>query len=417
MDSVITEKTPQAAQLGNSQGQPGAQFAPKGRVESWALDPYLLAALISIVILGLVMVTSSSISIAQKHTSQPFYYAMHQAAFIFLGIVSSIILWGLSLKTIQKLSIFALFGAMGLLVVVFIPGLGKTVNGSTRWLNLGITAVQVSEIAKFGMIIFMSHYIAKYGSSLQKNVIRFFVPLVILGMIGGLLLLEPDFGATVVITGTTLGLLFLGGVRLSWFAALVAVAASALGFLAISAPYRLQRMTSFLNPWADQFDTGYQLTQALIAFGRGEWFGVGLGSSVQKLFYLPEAHTDFIFAVLAEELGLIGAVGVIGLYGLFVFRGFKIGMAAVDRNEIFGGFISYGVVLWIGLQALISIGVNTGVLPTKGLTLPFISYGGSSLVVMCVAVSLLLKVDYQNRLQHSPYYNKRKLFREQYARD
>ncbi len=410
----IADKPVQSTNSVNAQT---VHFAPKGRVEAWVLDPYLLAALISIVTLGLVMVTSSSISIAQKTTSQPFYYAMHQAAFIFLGVVSSIILWGMSLKTIQKLSIFALFGAIALLIVIFIPGLGKTVNGSTRWLNLGITAVQVSEIAKLGMILFLAHYIAKYGVSLQKSVIRFFVPLVILGILGGLLLLEPDFGATVVITGTTLGLLFLGGVRLAWFAVLVAVAASALGFLAISAPYRLQRMTSFLNPWADQFDTGYQLTQALIAFGRGEWFGVGLGSSVQKLFYLPEAHTDFIFAVLAEELGLVGAVSVIALYGLFVFRGFKIGMAAVDRNEIFGGFVSYGVVLWIGLQALISIGVNTGVLPTKGLTLPFISYGGSSLVVMCVAVSLLLKVDYQNRLQHSPYYNRRKLFRELYARD
>jgi cell division protein FtsW len=412
MDTVA-EKNIQASKLA-----PRTNSAvPKGRTEVWIFDPYLLAALISIVTLGLIMVTSSSISMAQKTTSQPFYYAMHQAAFIFLGLVSSVILWGLSLKTLQKLSMFALFGVMGLLLAVFIPGLGKTVNGSTRWLNLGITAVQVSEIAKLGMILFMSHYIAKYGVSLQKSAIRFFVPLIILGILGCLLLLEPDFGATVVITGTTLGLLFLAGVRLTWFALLVAGAASALAFLAISAPYRLQRLTSFLNPWADQFDTGYQLTQALIAFGRGEWFGVGLGSSVQKLFYLPEAHTDFIFAVLAEELGLVGAISVIVLYGLFVFRGFKIGMAAVERNEIFGGFVSYGVVLWIGLQALISIGVNTGVLPTKGLTLPFISYGGSSLVVMCVAVSLLLKVDYQNRLQHSPYYNKRKLFRDVYARD
>ena len=393
------------------------QAPPKGRVESWMLDPYLLAALISIVTLGLIMVTSSSISMAHKTTSQPFYYAIHQAAFIFLGIVASVILWGIPLRTLQKLSMFALFGVMGLLVLVFVPGLGKTVNGSTRWLNLGVTAVQVSEIAKLGMILFLAHYIAKYGASLQKNVIRFLVPLVILAMLGGLLLLEPDFGATVVMTGVTLGLLFLGGVRLTWFAILVAGAVGALGFLAISAPYRLLRLTSFLNPWADQFDTGYQLTQALIAFGRGEWFGVGLGSSVQKLFYLPEAHTDFIFAVLAEELGLVGALSVIVLYALFVFRGFKVGMAAVNRQDIFGGFVSYGVVLWIGIQAVISIGVNTGVLPTKGLTLPFISYGGSSLVVMCVAVSLLLKVDYQNRLQHSPYYDRRKLFREVYACD
>lgn len=385
----------------------------------WAFDPYFLLALLGLITLGLIMVTSASISVAAKSTEKPFYFAFQQGTFLFVGAIGALIVWGMSFKLWQRLSPLFMLGALFLLIVVFIPGLGRTVNGSTRWLNVGITAIQVSELAKFGMILFISSYVVKQGEKLKTNFVTFLIPLVVLAIVGGLLLLEPDFGATVVIAGTVFGLLFLAGVRLTWFLGIILLAAGAFTALAFSAPYRIRRLTSFLNPWEDQFDSGYQLTQALIAFGRGEWFGVGLGASVQKLFYLPEAHCDFVFAVIAEELGLIGALSVIVLFALFVIRGMRIGMMAQQRGDTYAAFVCYGVTLWIGLQALVNIGVNTGVLPTKGLTLPFISYGGSSLVVLCVAVSLIIKVDLMNRAKklsthaYSPI--KRRLGRERYA--
>jgi cell division protein FtsW len=278
--------------------------------------------------------------------------------------------------------------------------LGKKVNGSTRWLNLGVVAIQVSELVKFCIITYLASYIVRQREALKTQFFGFARPLVLLGLISGLLLLEPDFGATVVIVSTALSMLFLAGVPFFYFFGLCCFTGIAFIGLAISAPYRLQRLTAFLDPWAYQFESGYQLTQALIAFGRGEWFGVGLGSSVQKLFYLPEAYTDFVFAVLAEELGLIGGLCVIALYVLLVVRGMKIGLTAEKRGAIFGAFCCYGITFWIGFQAFISMGVNTGLLPTKGLTLPFLSYGGCSLIVLCIAIALIFRVDFENRTKH-----------------
>jgi cell division protein FtsW len=282
------------------------------------------------------------------------------------------------------------------LVLVLIPGVGKVVNGSARWLNLGVTSIQVSEFCKLAVVIYLSSYVVRHQHALKRQISGFVRPMLLLSIVGALLILEPDFGATVVILATSLAMLFLAGVPLWQFVALLSVVAGILGMVAISAPYRLQRLTSFLDPWAVQFDSGYQLTQALIAFGRGEWFGVGLGSSIQKLFYLPEAHTDFVFAVLAEELGLVGALATVSLYILFVWRGMIVGLNAEKRDDRFAAFVSYGISLWVGLQTLINIGVNTGILPTKGLTLPFLSYGGSSVLVICIAVGLLVRVDYEN---------------------
>lgn len=360
---------------------------------------YLLAVIL-LMSLGLIMVTSSSIGIAEKRFHHPFHYAWHQAAYLGIGLMTSLVVFSLPLKFWEKLARPLMLGALVCLFLVLVPGLGRKVNGATRWLNFGIVAIQISEFVKFCIIVYLASYIVRQREALKTKFFGFVRPLILLGVISALLLLEPDFGATVVIVSTALSMLFLAGVPFFYFFGLCLMTAVAFAGLAISAPYRLQRLTAFLDPWAYQFESGYQLTQALIAFGRGEWFGVGLGSSVQKLFYLPEAYTDFVFAVLAEELGLVGGLFVIGLYVLLVVRGMLIGLAAEKRGAIFAAFCCYGITFWIGFQAFISMGVNTGLLPTKGLTLPFLSYGGCSLIVLCVAIALIFRVDFENRAKH-----------------
>lgn len=278
------------------------------------------------------------------------------------------------------------------LTLVFIPGIGKTVNGSTRWIGLGPVNLQVSEVVKLAFIIYLSEYLVRRGDAVRENINCFLKPMLLVAGFAILLLLEPDFGATVVLLTTVMGMFFLYGVRLWIFAVMVAIAGSGMAILAITSPYRMERLTAFLNPWADPFNSGFQLTQALIAFGRGEWLGVGLGGSVQKLFYLPEAHTDFVYSVVAEELGMLGAGIVVLLFVLLVGRIFHIGKRAEQSGMIFGAYLSYGVAIWIALQAFINMGVNMGLLPTKGLTLPLMSYGGSSVIVMIVALALVLRV-------------------------
>ncbi len=364
-------------------------------------DPILLTAIISLFALGLTLVTSASIAVAERQMGNPFYYTLHQGVAMLAGLIGASIICAIPIKTWYRLSGPMMVAALASLVLVLIPGIGKVVNGSARWLNLGVTSIQVSECCKLAVVIYMSSYVVRHTQALKQEVAGFVRPMLLLSVVGALLILEPDFGATVVILITSLAMLFLAGVPMWQFIALLTVVAGVLGVVAVSAPYRLARLTSFLDPWSRQFDSGYQLTQALIAFGRGEWFGVGLGGSIQKLFYLPEAHTDFVFAVLAEELGLIGALLTVGLYILFVWRGMIVGLNAQKRDDRFAAFMSYGISLWVGLQTLINIGVNTGVLPTKGLTLPFLSYGGSSILVISVAVGLLVRVDYENRLARS----------------
>ncbi len=361
-------------------------------------DRYLLLALISVILLGLLMVSSASIVISNKLYQQPFHYLFKQLSLLAVGAVMVYALLKIEIEEWYQLGPLLLLAAGALLILVLIPGIGHQVNGSMRWLNLGILRLQVSEIVKLFVIIYLAGYIVRHTQELQQQVTGFLKPMLLLGVIALLLLCQPDFGATVVIVATALGMLFLGGVRLWQFALLLIAVLSVLAVLAISSPYRLQRLTTFLQPWANQFDSGYQLTQSLIAFGRGGWFGVGLGESIQKLFYLPEAHTDFLFAVLAEELGLLGVLMVMLLFAVIVARGFIIARTAYRQTRWFASYLAYGLSLWLALQVAINLGVNAGVLPTKGLTLPFMSYGGSSLLVSCMLAALLLRIDYENRV-------------------
>jgi cell division protein FtsW len=288
-----------------------------------------------------------------------------------------------------------------LLALVLIPGIGREVNGSTRWLSLGVINMQPSEIMKLGVVIYVSGYLVRHGEEVRTSFWGFLKPMLLLIIACLLLMLEPDFGATAIIVATTLGMMFLGGVRLWQFALLLLMVVAVLAVLAMSSPYRLERLTVFINPWADPFNHGFQLTQALIAFGRGEWFGVGLGGSVQKLFYLPEAHTDFLFAVMAEELGLVAALVLLSLFVYIIWRAFSISAQAERQGRLFDSYLAAGLGIWIGLQVFINFGVNMGLLPTKGLTLPLMSYGGSSIVIMCIAIALLLRIDHESRLRRA----------------
>jgi cell division protein FtsW len=356
------------------------------------VDWTLLTTALVLLGLGLVMIASASVGIAERQLGDPGYYLTRQLLYVGIGLTVSWVAWRIPLSVWERIGPMLIIASLLLLLALFIPGLGRTVNGSTRWLLLGPFNLQVSELVKFSMVVYVAGYLMRRGDEVRNTVGGFLKPMGLVMMFTVLLLTEPDFGATVVLMATVLGMMFLGGVRLWLFGVLVAMALTSMAALAISSPYRLERLTAFLNPWADPFNSGFQLTQALIAFGRGEWFGVGLGASVQKLFYLPEAHTDFVYAVLAEELGMVGASVVVLLFALLIARIFRIGRNAAEAGRGFGAHLCYGIALWFALQAFINMGVNMGLLPTKGLTLPLMSYGGSSIVVMCVAIALVLRV-------------------------
>jgi cell division protein FtsW len=374
-----------------------ARMNGASRIRLPRFDYLLMCGALALVALGLVMVASASITMADRELGQPFYYALRQAVYIGVGVVVGVSLFRLPLKLLEQSGMVLLVGGMALLLAVLIPGIGHEVNGSVRWIDTGLFRLQVSEPAKLMIFIYLAGYLARHGEELRTRLSGFLKPLLILGLAAFLLLREPDFGATVVLTATAMGMIFIAGVRMWQFSGMLGMAALSLGGLAVSSPYRMERLTTFLNPWADPFDSGFQLTQSLIAIGRGEWFGVGLGASIQKLFYLPEAHTDFVFAVLAEEFGLLGVCAVIALYTLVVWRAFAIAATAEKAGHAFASLLAYGLGIWIGLQAFINMGVNMGLLPTKGLTLPLMSYGGSSMVVMCAAITLLLRIDFETR--------------------
>ena len=358
--------------------------------------PLLISALI-LLGLGLVMVASSSISIAERQLSEPLYYFWRQLSYATVGLLVAFVTFKIPLDYLQKSGPALIVISLILLVMVLIPGIGKEVNGSIRWINLGFISLQVSEFVKLATVIYLAGYLVRHNEEVRTNLSGFMRPLGLIFIISSLLIIEPDFGAVAVIVATAMGMLWLGGASFFQFIFLILTAAAALTLAAVSSPYRMERLTTFLNPWADPYDSGFQLTQALIAFGRGEWFGVGLGSSVQKLFYLPEAHTDFVFAVLAEELGLFSVMLVITVFCFIVIRALMIGRRAEKRERPFTAFLAYGLGIWLGLQAFINVGVNMGVLPTKGLTLPLMSYGGSSLIIMCVVIAMLLRADYETR--------------------
>lgn len=361
-------------------------------IRNLRFDPILSFSLLCLVSLGLVMLASSSSAMAEQQYGQPFYYLLRQLVYLGVGIILGIITLSIPIETFRKISFYCLTGSILLLVLVLIPEVGHAANGSRRWLNFGVFHLQASEAAKLGLVVYLADYLVRRGEEVRKKPEGFIKPILILTLIAVLLLLEPDFGAIVVLFGAAMGMMFLAGVRLRYFLVWILLSGVGLAILAVVSPYRMERLTAFLNPWADEYKSGYQLTQALIAFGRGEWLGVGLGNGVQKLFYLPESHTDFVLAVLAEELGLVGVLLVIALFATIVGRIAIIGFHAVKQERWFHGYLAYGVGLLFGIQFIINVGVNVGLLPTKGLTLPFISYGGSNFISNCIALAWVFRV-------------------------
>ena len=360
-------------------------------------DPWLLGVFLLLLIFGLVMVASASVSIADRQFDDPLHYFWRQGAAAVMGLMLAYITMRLPLKLWEQASLPLLVIGTAMLVLVLVPGIGTEINGARRWISLGPANLQASEPVKLCVIIFMAGYLVRQAESIRTSLGGFIRPIGVLTLISALLLLEPDYGASVVLFATSLGMMFLGGVPLGRFFAWMGVASTALASLAVLSPYRLQRLMSFTDPWQDPYNTGFQLTQALIGFGRGDWLGVGLGGSVQKLFYLPEAHTDFVYAVIAEELGFAGCALVILLFCFIVWRAFTIGQLAMQAGQAFAAYVAYGIGLLIGMQAFINMGVNMGILPTKGLTLPLMSYGSNSLVVTSILIGLLLRIDYETR--------------------
>ena len=358
-------------------------------------DPWLLGAAVMLASLGVVMVASSSIAIGEGLGVGPFYFLTRHLIFVAVGI--GLAWWAMrtELKTVEQYNQLLLLACFGLLLAVFIPGLGSSVNGARRWLNLGVSKFQAVEAVKLLYIVWLSSYLVRFRDEVNATWSAMLKPIgVAIGLVV-LLVFQPDFGSLSLILAITAGMLVLGGVHMPRMFGPVLIGLPILAMVAIAEPYRMRRLTSFMDPFADPFNSGYQLANALMAVGRGEWFGVGLGASVQKLAYLPEAHTDFILAVIGEELGFAGICLVIGLYALLVGRAFWLGVRCVEMRRHFAGYCAFGVALWISLQSFVSIGVNLGLLPTKGLTLPLISSGGSSVLMTCAAMGLLLRVSYE----------------------
>ena len=358
--------------------------------------PFILAVA-AVLALGLVMVASASTSIAARVYGDPLAYFWRQSAHLVLAAGAMALATRIPIRLWERAGPALMLAAVTLLVLVLIPGIGREVNGSMRWIGFGVFNVQPSEFAKLFVVIYLAGYLVRRAEEVRVKRSGFLKPLAVLVVVSLLLLREPDHGATAVLCATALGMLFLAGVPIVRFVLWAGAAAALMGAVALTKPYIIERLISFLDPWADPYDSGYQLTQALMAIGRGGWFGVGLGDGVQKLFYLPEAHTDFLFAVLAEEFGLIGTSTIVGLYTFIVLRSLSIGRHAEATGSWFAAYVAYGIGLLLGLQAFVNIGVNIGLLPTKGLTLPLMSYGGSSLVVSAASIGILLRIDHERR--------------------
>ncbi len=354
--------------------------------------PMLVISSVALLVLGVVMISSASMDMAAETMGNSYHYVIRQLMFAGLGCLLALVAVNVPVAWWER-SGWLLLGIGLLALVLVLTPLGRTVNGSTRWIPFGLFNVQVSEVAKLCLIAYLAGYVVRRRDELLNTWPGFLKPLVVLGLASVLLVIQPDFGATVVLVTAAAGMIFLSGVRLSRFVPLIGTLVVLGAILIVTQPYRLKRVVSYLDPWKDQFDSGYQLTQSLIAFGRGDWGGVGLGNSIQKLFYLPEAHTDFIFAIIAEEFGLLGSLLVLSLFTLLVVTGFVIARRAEKANMPFGACFAYGLTLLIGLQAGINMAVSTGLLPTKGLTLPLVSYGGSSLMITCICIGILARVE------------------------
>jgi cell division protein FtsW len=370
------------------------------RVSSPEYDRPLVWVTALLLGLGIVMVYSASIAIAEGGRAtgyDPGYYLARHALFVVIGVVFAILAFQVPLKLWQQAAPFLFVGGLVLLVIVLIPGIGREVNGSRRWISLYVLNLQPSELMKVFVVLYAADYTVRKAAFMHSLKRGFLPMLAVMLLTGGLLLREPDFGAFAVICVIAMGILFLGGMNWRLFAGLFVLLVIGFFLLIWTAPYRWQRIIGFMDPWSDPYGKGYQLSHALIAFGRGEWFGVGLGGSVEKLFYLPEAHTDFLLAVIAEELGFAGVALIVIAFTWIVVRAFAIGRRAAVLERYFSSLVAQGIGLWIGVQAIINMGVNMGILPTKGLTLPLLSFGGSALAATCVALAILLRVDWENR--------------------
>jgi cell division protein FtsW len=368
-----------------------------GRPRRLALDLWVIGPVAALLLVGLVMVASASIGVSDRDLGTPFHYFQRQLGFVFLGLVAAVVAVSIPTALWDKYSKLLMGVAFLLLLLVLVPGIGHEVNGSRRWVRLGFMNFQVSELARVLLLSYVASYAVRRADELRADFKGFIKPVAVLVGAAVLLLIEPDFGAATVLMATGLAVLFLAGVKIRHLLVPLVLGVAAMTALAVTSSYRLRRLTSFRNPWADAFDSGFQLTQSLIAIGRGEWLGVGLGSSVQKLFYLPEAHTDFVFAVLAEEFGLVGVVVVLGLFALLVGRALAISRNAARAGLAFQSLLAAAVGVWLGLQVFVNVGVNMGLLPTKGLTLPLLSYGGSSMLVTLAWLGVLLRVHHETQ--------------------
>lgn len=376
-----------------------ALFAAKHDGQAPAKHPYdvtLILIALALMSIGVIIVTSASMPVADRLHDNPFYFAIRHGIYIVGAIIAAMIVLNLPMQFWRMTNPYLLLAAIVLLLAVLV--VGRTVNGSTRWLAIGPITIQAAEPAKLFFFAYLAGYLVRRYEEVTENLKGFLKPLVVFFVLAMLLLLQPDLGTVVVMFATTIGLLFLAGARLWQFFALVFVGILAVVALIVFEEYRLKRVTSFLDPWADPFGAGYQLTQSLMAYGRGNWFGQGLGNSLQKLEFLPEAHTDFVMAILAEELGFVGVVAVLGLILWMVLRALRIGNQALEKGRAFDGYLAYSIGIWFSFQTAVNIGASAGILPTKGLTLPLVSYGGSSLIIMSIAVAILLRIDFELRV-------------------
>lgn len=368
-------------------------------------DRTLVWLTLGLAIIGFIMVTSASMPVGQRLTQDPFFFAKRDVIYLILSFGLALLVLNIPMVWWEKYNFLLLITSLILLLVVLVAG--SSVNGASRWINTGIVRIQPAEIAKLALFCYVSSYLVRKTDEVRTRFLGFIKPMCILILMAILLLLQPDLGTVIVLVVTTLALLFLAGARLAPF--IIGIVTCAVGVIGLIyfEPYRLRRITSFLNPWADPFGSGYQLTQSLMAFGRGELWGQGLGNSIQKLEYLPEAHTDFIFSVLAEELGYIGVVLVLLMLFFVAFRSMMIGKRALDAKQHFSGYLACSIGIWFTFQALVNVGAAAGMLPTKGLTLPLISYGGSSLLIMFIAIAILLRIDFETRLKRAQAFVRR----------
>lgn len=377
-----------------------ATMLNRERINSPVYDQALLWVTLILLGLGLVMVYSASIAIAEADKvvgNNSSYYLVRQAIFLVVSMSAAFVAFNIPVAWWQKMAPYLFLIGLALLVLVLIPGIGRVVGGSRRWLSLFVINLQPSELMKLFAAMYVADYTVRKAAVMDSFTKGFLPMLMVMLLVGGLLLREPDFGAFAVIAAISISILWLGGINARIFVGLIVLLVIGFVFLIWSSPYRLERVIGFMDPWADPYGKGYQLSHALIAFGRGEWFGVGLGASVEKLLYLPEAHTDFLLAVIAEELGFVGVVTVVGLFAWIVIRAFGIGKEALENEQYFGALLAQGLGVWIGVQGIINMGVNMGLLPTKGLTLPLLSFGGSGILANCVAMAIILRIDFENR--------------------